>query len=73
MNTLDLKHLLQVCNGTNVTPFMIEAKNEERGQPHASYVRSVKVHLPGDTVVELQKGRRVLVPNFYFYVSLLQN
>lgn len=55
---------MQVCNNTNVTPFMIEAKNEERGQPHASYVRSVKVHLPGDTVVELQKGRRVLVPGF---------
>lgn len=44
-----------------VTPFKIVAKNEERGQPDASYVRYVKVYLPGDTVVELQKARRVLV------------
>lgn len=61
-----LSEYMQVCNNTNVTPFMIEAKNEERGQPQASYVRSVKVHLPGDTVVEMQKGRRVLVQSFYF-------
>lgn len=53
--------VVQVCNKTNVTPFKIVAKNEERGQPEASYVRSVRVELPGDTVVELQKGRRVLV------------
>lgn len=44
-----------------VTPFRIVAKNEERGQPQASYLRYVKVYLPGDTVVELQKSRRVLV------------
>lgn len=44
-----------------VTPFRIVAKNEERGQPQASYVRYARVYLPGDTVVELQKGRRVLV------------
>lgn len=44
-----------------VTPFKVVAKNEERGQPQASYLRFVKVYLPGDTVVELQKGRRVLV------------
>lgn len=44
-----------------VTSFKIVAKNEERGQPEASYVRSVKVYLPDDTVVELQKSRRVLV------------
>ncbi|XP_008303994.1 zonadhesin, like, partial [Stegastes partitus] len=53
--------LVEVCNTTNVTPFKIVAKNEERGQPEASYVRSVKVYLPHDTVVELQKARRVLV------------
>lgn len=52
---------LQVCNKTQVTDFRVVAKNEERGQPEASYVRSVKVFLPHDTEVELQKGRRVLV------------
>lgn len=52
-----------MCNTTKVTPFKIVAKNEERGQPEASYVRSVKVYLPHDTVVELQKSRRVLVRN----------
>lgn len=53
-----------MCNATQVTPFKVVAKNEERGQPEASYVRSVKVFLPHDTVVELQKGRRVLVNDF---------
>lgn len=50
-----------MCDTTKVTPFKIVAKNEERGQPEASYVRSVKVFLPNDNVVELQKSRRVLV------------
>ncbi|XP_070710573.1 zonadhesin, like [Pempheris klunzingeri] len=53
--------LVEVCNTTKVTPFRIVAKNEERGQPEASYVRSVKVYLPHDTIVELQKSRRVLL------------
>ncbi|XP_028419520.1 zonadhesin, like [Perca flavescens] len=53
--------LVEVCNTTKVTPFKIVAKNEERGQPEASYVRSVTVYLPHDTVVELQKSRRVLL------------
>ncbi|KAM7377718.1 hypothetical protein PAMA_014158 [Pampus argenteus] len=53
--------LVEVCNTNKVTPFKIVAKNEERGQPEASYVRSVKVYLPHDTVVELQKSRRVLL------------
>ncbi|KAM9827438.1 LOW QUALITY PROTEIN: zonadhesin, like [Neosynchiropus ocellatus] len=53
--------LVEVCNSSQVTPFKIVAKNEERGQPDASYVRSAKVYLPGDTVVELQKSRRVMV------------
>ncbi|XP_054457047.1 zonadhesin, like [Anoplopoma fimbria] len=53
--------LVEVCNTTKVTPFKIVAKNEERGQPEASYVRSVKVYLPHDTVVELQKSRRVML------------
>uniref|UniRef100_A0A3B4UYF2 Zonadhesin, like n=1 Tax=Seriola dumerili TaxID=41447 RepID=A0A3B4UYF2_SERDU len=53
--------LVEVCNTTRVTPFKIVAKNEERGQPEASYVRSVKVYLPHDNVVELQKSRRVLL------------
>lgn len=52
---------MQVCNSSMVTPFRIVAKNEERGQPQASYLRYVKVYLPGDTVVELHKSRRVLV------------
>ncbi|KAK2852096.1 hypothetical protein Q5P01_008372 [Channa striata] len=53
--------LVEVCNTTRVTAFKIVAKNEERGQPEASYVRSVKVFLPHDTVVELQKSHRVLL------------
>ncbi|XP_028285469.1 zonadhesin, like isoform X2 [Parambassis ranga] len=53
--------LVEVCNTTMVTPFKVVAKNEERGQPEASYVRSVTVYLPHDTVVELQKSRRVLL------------
>ncbi|XP_029944228.1 zonadhesin, like [Salarias fasciatus] len=53
--------LVEICNTTNVTPFRIVAKNEERGQPDGSYVRSVTVYLPHDTVVELQKARRVLL------------
>lgn len=50
-----------MCNTTQVTPFRIVAKNEERGQPEASYVRSATIFLPGDNKVELQKSRRVLV------------
>ncbi|XP_067380543.1 zonadhesin, like isoform X2 [Channa argus] len=53
--------LVEVCNATKVTTFKIVAKNEERGQPEASYVRSVKIFLPHDTVVELQKSHRVLL------------
>ncbi|KAL4006244.1 lactase-phlorizin hydrolase [Sarotherodon galilaeus] len=53
--------LVEVCNATQVTPFNIVAKNEERGQPEASYVRSVKVTLYPGTVIELQKSRRVLL------------
>uniref|UniRef100_A0A3P9KZD7 Zonadhesin, like n=1 Tax=Oryzias latipes TaxID=8090 RepID=A0A3P9KZD7_ORYLA len=43
-----------VCNKTQVTDFRVVAKNEERGQPEASYVRSVKVFL--------LNGRRVRTP-----------
>ncbi|XP_065806899.1 zonadhesin, like isoform X2 [Labrus bergylta] len=53
--------LVEVCNTTQVTDFTIVAKNEERGQPQASYIRSAKIYLPGEQVVELQKSRRVLV------------
>ncbi|KAF7207355.1 zonadhesin-like, partial [Nothobranchius furzeri] len=53
--------LVEVCNTSQVTYFKVVAKNEERGQPEASYVRSVKVYLPHDTEVELQKARRVLL------------
>lgn len=61
---------MQVCDTTMVTPFKIVAKNEERGQPQASYVRYVRVYLPGDTVVEMQKGRRVLVNSIIFVSAL---
>ncbi|XP_015254741.1 PREDICTED: zonadhesin-like [Cyprinodon variegatus] len=53
--------LVEVCDANMVTPFRVVAKNEERGQPEASYVRSATVFLPHDTVVELQKSRRVLL------------
>uniref|UniRef100_UPI003AAC3F13 zonadhesin, like n=1 Tax=Centroberyx gerrardi TaxID=166262 RepID=UPI003AAC3F13 len=53
--------LVEVCNTTKVTPFRIVAKNEERGQPEASYLRSVTIYLPHDVVVTLQKSRRVLL------------
>ncbi|XP_055757341.1 IgGFc-binding protein-like [Salvelinus fontinalis] len=52
--------LVEVCNSTKVTPFTIVAKNEERGQPEASYVHSVTVYLPNANVT-LQKSRRVLL------------
>ncbi|XP_071187476.1 zonadhesin, like [Salvelinus alpinus] len=52
--------LVEVCNSTKVTPFTIVAKNEERGQPEASYVRSVTVYLPNANVT-LQKSNRVLL------------
>uniref|UniRef100_A0A673Y3K0 Zonadhesin, like n=1 Tax=Salmo trutta TaxID=8032 RepID=A0A673Y3K0_SALTR len=52
--------LVEVCNSTKVTPFTIVAKNEERGQPEASYVQSVTVYLPNANVT-LQKSRRVLL------------
>lgn len=58
---LFIPSVMQVCNTSMVTTFKIVAKNEERGQPQASYLRYVKVYLPGDTVVELHKSRRVLV------------
>ncbi|KAM3842689.1 LOW QUALITY PROTEIN: zonadhesin, like [Diretmus argenteus] len=53
--------LVEVCNATKVTPFRIVAKNEERGQPEASYVRSATIYLADDVVVTLQKNRRVLL------------
>ncbi|XP_034146574.1 zonadhesin, like isoform X2 [Esox lucius] len=52
--------LVEVCNSTMVTPFTIVAKNEERGQPEASYVRSVTVYLPNANVT-LEKSHRVLL------------
>uniref|UniRef100_A0A3P8WR70 Zonadhesin n=1 Tax=Cynoglossus semilaevis TaxID=244447 RepID=A0A3P8WR70_CYNSE len=50
--------LVQVCNTTQVTTFKIVGKNEERGQSEASYLRSVKIYLPGD----IANGRRVKTP-----------
>ncbi|KAK1797051.1 hypothetical protein P4O66_008443, partial [Electrophorus voltai] len=52
--------LVEVCDSSMVTNFTIVAKNEERGQPEASYVRSVTVYLPG-AVVTLSKSKRVLL------------
>ncbi|KAI5085722.1 zonadhesin isoform X2, partial [Silurus meridionalis] len=52
--------LVEVCNSSMVTPFTIVAKNEERGQPEASYVRSVTIFLPGANVT-LSKSKRVLL------------
>ncbi|XP_069042968.1 zonadhesin, like [Lepisosteus oculatus] len=52
--------LVDVCNTSLVTPFTIVAKNEERGQPEASYLRSVTIQLQGATVT-LSKNRRVLL------------
>ncbi|XP_028851976.1 zonadhesin, like [Denticeps clupeoides] len=52
--------LVEVCNSTLVTPFTIVAKNEERGQPEASYVHSITVYLPGVNIT-LSKNNRVLM------------
>ncbi|XP_049338243.1 zonadhesin, like isoform X49 [Astyanax mexicanus] len=52
--------LVAICDESMVTPFTIVAKNEERGLPEASYVRSVTVYLPG-AVITLSKSKRVLL------------
>ncbi|GAA6104294.1 zonadhesin, like [Tachysurus ichikawai] len=52
--------LVEVCNSSMVTPFTIVAKNEERGQPEASYIRSVTIYLPGANIT-LSKSKRVLL------------
>ncbi|XP_061431558.1 IgGFc-binding protein-like isoform X4 [Lethenteron reissneri] len=52
--------LADVCNDTNVTPFTITAKNEERGQASGSYLKHVIVDIAGHRVT-LQKSHRVLV------------
>ncbi|KAI4900182.1 hypothetical protein NFI96_023906, partial [Prochilodus magdalenae] len=52
--------LVAICDSSMVTDFTIVAKNEERGQPGASYVRSVTIYLPG-AVVTLSKSKRVLL------------
>lgn len=52
--------LVAICDISMVTPFTIVAKNEERGQPEASYVRSVTVYLPTANVT-ISKSGRVLV------------
>uniref|UniRef100_A0A3P9N5B4 VWFD domain-containing protein n=1 Tax=Poecilia reticulata TaxID=8081 RepID=A0A3P9N5B4_POERE len=65
--------LVEVCNSSMVTPFKVVAKNEERGQPEASYVRYVKVYLPHDTEVELQKGPGAKVITSGSYILLDTN
>uniref|UniRef100_A0A672PR82 Zonadhesin, like n=1 Tax=Sinocyclocheilus grahami TaxID=75366 RepID=A0A672PR82_SINGR len=52
--------LVAICDNSMVTPFTIVAKNEERGQPEASYVRSVTVYLPTANIT-ISKSGRVLV------------
>ncbi|ETE61155.1 Zonadhesin, partial [Ophiophagus hannah] len=53
--------LVALCQHDPRLPlFNITAKNEERGQPEASYLRHVMVHVQGVTIT-LQKSRRVLV------------
>lgn len=53
--------LVKLCHSDPALPsFTITAKNEERGQPEASYLRLVTVEVAGATVT-LQKSRRVLV------------
>ena len=52
--------LVAICDSSMVTPFTIVAKNEERGLPEASYVRSVTVYLPGANIT-LSKSKLVLV------------
>ncbi|XP_048883722.1 IgGFc-binding protein-like [Brienomyrus brachyistius] len=52
--------LVKICNSSQVTAFTIVAKNEERGQPEASYVNSVTISLPAGNIT-LSKANRVLV------------
>ncbi|XDV18475.1 hypothetical protein PO909_024166 [Leuciscus waleckii] len=52
--------LVAICNISMVTPFTIVAKNEERGQPEASYVRSVTVYLPTANITISKSGRVLL-------------
>uniref|UniRef100_H9GQ52 Zonadhesin n=1 Tax=Anolis carolinensis TaxID=28377 RepID=H9GQ52_ANOCA len=53
--------LVGLCQSDPRLPsFTITAKNEERGQPEASYLRQVTLQLHGYTVT-LQKSRRVLI------------
>nr|XP_060638850.1 zonadhesin [Anolis sagrei ordinatus] len=53
--------LVALCQSDPRLPsFTITAKNEERGQPEASYLRQVTLQLHGYTVT-LQKSRRVLI------------
>ncbi|XP_039180790.1 zonadhesin [Crotalus tigris] len=53
--------LVALCQQDPRLPFFnITAKNEERGQPEASYLRHVTVYVQGVTIT-LQKSRRVLI------------
>ncbi|KAM6453264.1 zonadhesin [Liasis olivaceus] len=53
--------LVSLCQHDPRLPaFNITAKNEERGQPEASYLRLVTIQLRGVTIT-LQKSRRVLI------------
>eukprot|EP00062_Callorhinchus_milii_P025595 gi/632986747/ref/XP_007910409.1/ PREDICTED: IgGFc-binding protein-like [Callorhinchus milii] len=52
--------LAEVCVPTMVTPFTVNAKNEERGQPGVSYISSVNIDVY-NVRITLQKSRRILV------------
>ncbi|XP_051561427.1 zonadhesin, like [Myxocyprinus asiaticus] len=52
--------LVAICNSSMVTPFTIVAKNEERGQPDASYVRAVTIYLPNANITLSKNGRIML-------------
>ncbi|XP_078524644.1 IgGFc-binding protein-like [Lissotriton helveticus] len=52
--------LVDVCNPSQVTPFTIVAKNEERGQPLLSYIRLAHINLRGHRIT-LMKSKRVLI------------
>ncbi|CAN0375894.1 unnamed protein product [Lampetra planeri] len=60
--------LVSVCNADHVTPFTILAKNEERGQPNASYLKQVYVDIGSDRIqlkkknVILLNGKKVKTP-----------
>eukprot|EP00062_Callorhinchus_milii_P025552 gi/632986659/ref/XP_007910360.1/ PREDICTED: zonadhesin-like [Callorhinchus milii] len=52
--------LVKVCDNSSVIPITITGKNEERGQPDATFLKEIYVDVY-DVRVTLQKSRRVLL------------